>query len=233
MVVPGIPHHLTQRGNRGMPTFLCDEDYVTYTDLMAEWCEERGVEVWAAFAVHQCARLALAGDARYAARPSLMPNHVQRTGSRFARTSARAVHWVPPRSSPAFLTSFLLRARILHHLKDFPCTVSSTCCSARLRPPHCVKPLIWHNLHTLATKHDEKCGLDRLERLLRRTLKPQSVARSRSPNAPARVARALLARDSTYATIAISDGVPRSPTQPEAAQHRRDPKCISTFRSQS
>jgi len=59
-----------------MPTFLCDEDYVTYTDLTAEWCEERGVEVWAAFAVHQCARLALAGDARYAARPGLMPNHV-------------------------------------------------------------------------------------------------------------------------------------------------------------
>ena len=27
-----------------MPTFLCDVDYVRYTDLMAEWCEERGVE---------------------------------------------------------------------------------------------------------------------------------------------------------------------------------------------
>jgi len=47
VVVPGIPHHVTQRGNRRMPTFVCDEDYVTYTGLMAEWCEERGVEVWA------------------------------------------------------------------------------------------------------------------------------------------------------------------------------------------
>jgi len=28
-----------------MPTFLCDEDHFTYTDLMAEWREERGVEV--------------------------------------------------------------------------------------------------------------------------------------------------------------------------------------------
>jgi len=46
VVVPGIPHHVTQRGNRRMPTFLCDEDYVTCTDPMAEWCEERGVEVW-------------------------------------------------------------------------------------------------------------------------------------------------------------------------------------------
>jgi len=58
---------------------------------------------------------------------------------------APVVDWVPPTEDspyPAFLTSFLLRARILHHLKDFSCTVSSTCCLARLRPPHCAKPLI-------------------------------------------------------------------------------------------
>ena len=30
-----------------MPTFLCEEDYQVYLDLMAQWCEERGVEVWA------------------------------------------------------------------------------------------------------------------------------------------------------------------------------------------
>ena len=35
-----------------MPTFLRDEDYQLYLDLMAEWCGERGVEVWDAFAVH-------------------------------------------------------------------------------------------------------------------------------------------------------------------------------------
>jgi len=30
-----------------MDTFLCDEDYQTYLELMAEWCAERGVHVWA------------------------------------------------------------------------------------------------------------------------------------------------------------------------------------------
>jgi len=45
VVVPGIPHHVTQRGNRRMPTFLCEEDYQVYLDLMAEWYDERGVEV--------------------------------------------------------------------------------------------------------------------------------------------------------------------------------------------
>jgi len=38
VVVPGVPHHITQRGNRRQQTFFCDEDYQAYLDLMAEWC---------------------------------------------------------------------------------------------------------------------------------------------------------------------------------------------------
>ena len=47
VVVPGVPHHVTQRGNRRQDTFFCDADYVTYKTLMAEWCAKCGVEVWA------------------------------------------------------------------------------------------------------------------------------------------------------------------------------------------
>ena len=47
VITPGIPHHITQRGNRKLDTFFCDEDYQTYIDLMAEWCSRRGVEIWA------------------------------------------------------------------------------------------------------------------------------------------------------------------------------------------
>ena len=47
VVAPGVPHHITQRGNRRQPTFFLEEDYRTYLELMAEWCAERGVEVWA------------------------------------------------------------------------------------------------------------------------------------------------------------------------------------------
>jgi putative transposase len=41
-----MPHHITQRGNRRQPTFFCDDDYVAYLVLMAEWCGEQGVEIW-------------------------------------------------------------------------------------------------------------------------------------------------------------------------------------------
>ena len=47
VVAPGVPHHVTQRGNRRQPTFFVEEDYSTYLEFMAEWCGERGVEIWA------------------------------------------------------------------------------------------------------------------------------------------------------------------------------------------
>jgi len=37
----------TQRGNRRLETFFCDEDYRAYLELMAHWCEQCGVESWA------------------------------------------------------------------------------------------------------------------------------------------------------------------------------------------
>ena len=46
-VVPGYPHHVTQRGNRRLPTFFCDEDYQAYVDLVAEHAAAQGVAVWA------------------------------------------------------------------------------------------------------------------------------------------------------------------------------------------
>jgi putative transposase len=47
VVIPGLPHHVTQRGNRRMKTFFCENDCEVYIDLMGEWCEEYGVEIWA------------------------------------------------------------------------------------------------------------------------------------------------------------------------------------------
>ena len=83
IVVPGIPHHVTQRGNGRQRTFFRDEDYALYRDLLGRACREAGVEAWA-----WC----------------LMPNHVhlilvpsdadglRRALSRVHRIYAGAVH---------------------------------------------------------------------------------------------------------------------------------------------
>ena len=46
-VVPGLPHHVTQRGNRRERVFFADEDYELYRDLLSSQCRKQGVAVWA------------------------------------------------------------------------------------------------------------------------------------------------------------------------------------------
>ncbi|GAB3380089.1 transposase [Spongiibacter taiwanensis] len=47
VVVPGYPHHVTQRGNRRQKTFFSDDDYRFYIELMSQFTRESGTEVWA------------------------------------------------------------------------------------------------------------------------------------------------------------------------------------------
>ena len=72
LVIPGLPHHVTQRGNRRQPTFFCDDDdYAACVELMADWCREEGVQIWC-----YC----------------LMPNHIHLIAvPRAAESLARAI----------------------------------------------------------------------------------------------------------------------------------------------
>ena len=45
-VAPGLPHHVTQRGNRRQTVFFSDADYQAYRALVAEHCAAAGVAVW-------------------------------------------------------------------------------------------------------------------------------------------------------------------------------------------
>ena len=72
VVVPGYPHHITQRGNRRLPTFFSDADYEAYLDLLAEQCAAHAVRLW-----DWC----------------LMPNHVHLVAvPKTAEGLARAIH---------------------------------------------------------------------------------------------------------------------------------------------
>ena len=47
VVVPGYPHHVTQRGNRRQKTFFCDDDYRYYIELLSTYSKEYGTDVLA------------------------------------------------------------------------------------------------------------------------------------------------------------------------------------------
>ncbi len=45
IVLPGVPHHITQRGNRGERVFFRDEDRSTYLGLLVDRCLHTGVSL--------------------------------------------------------------------------------------------------------------------------------------------------------------------------------------------
>ena len=47
LVVPGLPHHVTQRGNGRGRVFFSDDDYRLYRDLLAAETARAKVAVWA------------------------------------------------------------------------------------------------------------------------------------------------------------------------------------------
>jgi putative transposase len=47
VTVPGIPHHITQRGNRRQPVFFSDEDRRYYLFLLKEQGARFGIHIWA------------------------------------------------------------------------------------------------------------------------------------------------------------------------------------------
>lgn len=47
IVIPNIPHHITQRGNRSQPCFFEPNDYELYLALLRQSCAKYDVEIWA------------------------------------------------------------------------------------------------------------------------------------------------------------------------------------------
>src|SRR5262245_10294336 len=47
IVVPRLPHRVTQRGNRRQPVSFEPSHYAPYRDILAERCRKASVEVWA------------------------------------------------------------------------------------------------------------------------------------------------------------------------------------------
>jgi len=84
VVIPGLPHHVTQRGNGRAQTFFGADDYALYRDLLAASCRANDIEIWSWV---------------------LMPNHVHlilvpadEDGIR--RALARSIAATPARSMP-------------------------------------------------------------------------------------------------------------------------------------
>jgi Transposase IS200 like len=80
VIIPGPPHHLTQRGNGRARTFFGDDDYAYYRDLLAASCRAAEVEIWAWCLMPNHVHLILAPSDADGLRRTLAPVHRRYAG---------------------------------------------------------------------------------------------------------------------------------------------------------
>ncbi len=93
VVIPGVPHHITQRGNGRARTFFTDEDYAFYRDLLGRNCREFGVEVWAWALMPNHVHLILNPGDPDGLRRALSKVHRQYAGRAHARQKKTGHFW--------------------------------------------------------------------------------------------------------------------------------------------
>jgi putative transposase len=93
VVIPGHPHHVTQRGNGRARTFFEDGDYALYRDLLAAGCRAAGVEVWAWCLMPNHVHLILVPSDADGLRRALAPVHRRYAGIIHARRKRTGHFW--------------------------------------------------------------------------------------------------------------------------------------------
>ena len=92
-IVPGLPHHVTQRGNGRAQTFFSDDDYVLYRDLLAASCREAAVEIWSWVLMPNHVHLILVPSDEDGIRRALAPVHRRYAGVVHARLRRTGHFW--------------------------------------------------------------------------------------------------------------------------------------------
>ena len=93
LVIPGAPHHVTQRGNGRAQTFFGEADYALYRDLLARSCQDAGVEVWAWVLMPNHVHLVLTPGDEDGLRRALAPVHRRYAGHVHARERRTGHFW--------------------------------------------------------------------------------------------------------------------------------------------
>jgi len=93
IVAPGVPHHVTQRGNGRARTFFGEADYRLYRDLLAENSAAANVEVWGWVLMPNHVHLILVPADEDGLRRALAPTHRYYAGHIHAREQRTGHFW--------------------------------------------------------------------------------------------------------------------------------------------
>lgn len=87
-VFAGVPHHITQRGNRGEDVFYSDDDRQIYLDWLGEYCKQHRVDLLAYCLMNNHIHLVLVPNTAEGLQAVLKPLHM-----RYAQRLNRAQGW--------------------------------------------------------------------------------------------------------------------------------------------
>ncbi|MGJ4856822.1 transposase [Labrys sp. La1] len=110
IVVPGLPYHVTQRGNGRQRTFFGVEDYVFYRDCLTVHCQAAGVEVWGWCLMPNHVHLILVPPDPDGLRRALAPTHRRYAGHVHAREKRTGHFWQGRYGAVAMDEAHLLHA---------------------------------------------------------------------------------------------------------------------------
>lgn len=93
IVIPDIPHHVTQRGNGRQQTFFTDDDYAFYRNLLRQYCAEHGVAIWGWVLMPNHVHLILVPESEDSLRAALSKVHRAYAGHIHAREQRTGHFW--------------------------------------------------------------------------------------------------------------------------------------------
>lgn len=140
-VLPGIPHHVTQRGNRRERTFFEDGDYDLYLDLLADAAERARTEIWSYCLMPNHVHIVLVPQDEDGLRRTFGDLHRRYTGYINARMRTTGHLWQGRFSSVAMDEAHLVcalryvalnpvRARLVERARDWPWSSTAALCDA-------------------------------------------------------------------------------------------------------
>ena len=93
IVIPNVPHHVTQRGNGRQQTFFSAADYALYRDLLGSACRAAKVQAWAWCLMPNHVHLILVPQDRDGLRLALARVHRAYAGAVHARQKRTGHFW--------------------------------------------------------------------------------------------------------------------------------------------
>ncbi len=93
VVIPNLPHHVTQRGNGRQKTFFTEADYELYRNLLAASCKKARVACWAWVLMPNHVHLILVPRNEDGLRAALAPVHRAYAGIIHARQKKTGHFW--------------------------------------------------------------------------------------------------------------------------------------------